>query len=223
MRENMVTRDRMKRAWDYFGWGLYAFAGLGIDALVLMVLQQIYGKSFGEWETFEYCIHWSIVCLGWGCVVWLLKRAADRKYGENLLRQKEKFTRNGFLMSAALVIILVTAETMLWDGFKPVREFVRLGAVKFGFQYVYYFLEVLLVLLIVVFGQRCGECLTGKKRIPWGGIMLAFTWGLVHCLTKGMATGIEAFLTSFCYGTIYLGVNRNIPWSYALLAVAFLL
>ncbi len=47
--------------------------------------------------------------------------------------------------------------------------------------YLYYIFEVVLVVLIIIYGQKAIETLLKKESlIPFGGIILAMTWGAIH-------------------------------------------
>ena len=113
---------------------------------------------------------------------------------------------------------------MDWGGSKLLIEFGRLGVLKFIFQYIYYLFEVILFMLIIVYGQKAFELWFKKKNIPYGGIVVALTWGLGHWFTKGtLVTGLYTAFAGFCYGVVYLLLNRNIKWTYVVLCIMFIL
>lgn len=45
--------------------------------------------------------------------------------------------------------------------------------------------------------------ISSRWSIPWGGIMCALTWGLVHILTKDLATGLGCLVMFLLYGGVY--------------------
>ncbi|WP_200789781.1 hypothetical protein [Clostridium fallax] len=95
---------------------------------------------------------------------------------------------------------------------------------KFIFQYIYYIFEAVLVLLIIVFGQKAGEMSFKNKRLPWGGFLLGVTWGLIHLLTKGdLVIGLILCLASVLYGIAYLAVKKNIYIAYPIIFLMFVL
>ena len=51
------------------------------------------------------------------------------------------------------------------------------------------------------------------KYIPWGGIMCGLTWGLVHILTKDLATGLGRLVMFLLYGGVYLLLEKNIRYA----------
>lgn len=79
----------------------------------------------------------------------------------------------------------------------------------------------MLVTLILVFGQKAFEQWFNKVNIPYGGIILALTWGVAHFFTKDILTGIVTIISSLAFGSIYLLVNRDIRKNYPILWVMF--
>jgi len=58
--------------------------------------------------------------------------------------------------------------------------------------------------------------------LPYGGLFLALTWGLIHILLQGFQTGIYAFAMAILYGVIYLVFKKNTRYAYILIAVIFI-
>ena len=81
-----------------------------------------------------------------------------------------------------------------------------------------------MVLLIIVFGQYAFEKWFKNDKIPYGGILVALTWGLGHWFTKGsLGTGIYTAIGGFVFGSVYLLTRRNIKLSYLFLCIMFIL
>lgn len=77
-------------------------------------------------------------------------------------------------------------------------------------------------MLIIVFGQKACEKWFKNERIPYGGIVVALTWGLAHIFTKGeILVGLMAALGGFIFGIVYLLVNRDIKKTFLLLFIMF--
>ena len=110
-----------------------------------------------------------------------------------------------------------------WNGMKVVREFNANGPLKFVFQYIYYCFEVMLVLLIIVFGQKSFEKCFRNRNIPYGGMLAAVTWGIAHFFTKGSSTGIGIMISALAFGCVYLLVNRDIRKAYPIIWIMFVL
>ena len=98
------------------------------------------------------------------------------------------------------------------------------NGVLFPMQYLYYLVEVVMVLLIIVFGQYAFEKWFKNDKIPYGGILVALTWGLGHWFTKGsLVTGIYTAIVGFVFGSVCLLTRRNIKLSYLFLCIMFIL
>lgn len=53
---------------DYLALALYAFAGFGLEVVLLMILPSVLGVKSSDYTLLHQCIHWGITCLLWG--VW---------------------------------------------------------------------------------------------------------------------------------------------------------
>lgn len=89
---------------------------------------------------------------------------------------------------------------------------------------IYYAFETALFTLILVFGHKAFELWLGKTNFPYGGVVLALTWGLVHILTKGsILIGLLGALGGFMYGAVYLLANRDIRKVLPILFLMFIM
>ena len=53
--------------------------------------------------------------------------------------------------------------------------------------------------------------------------MCGLTWGLVHILTKDLATGLGCLVMSILYGIVYLLLKKNIRYAYIIISLMFAL
>ncbi len=204
---------------EHLYYGLYAFAGFGLEILLGM-LESMIGI---EKNLFFSCLHWSLTCVLWGTVAYLLVRNSTKKLRYAVLEEKKKPANQKMVAVALLMVLALIAKYMVIGGFKIVMEMTSLGGVQFIFQFIYYLFETALIVLAIVFGQRFFENLTNCKVVPFGGIFLACTWGLVHVLTQDFMTGIYAVVSAVVYGVIYVLLNKNIRWSYLLISILFII
>jgi hypothetical protein len=210
----------------YMELALYAFAGLGIEMLYAFLIEPLlYGVSMDKWTTGQSVIHWIVTCLTWGIMAYLIIKESKAKVGFDVLKaDAKKMTLWQWLLVILCIALLLFVKYRDWGGFKPVIEFQKLGLVKFLFQYIYYAFETVLFMLILIFGQKACEVWFRKEKIPYGGIVVALTWGLVHILTKGsLATGILAAGAGFSFGVTYLLLNRDVRKVYPVLFIMFAL
>lgn len=206
---------------DYLALGLYAFAGFGLEVVLSMLLPFLFGVGSSEYTLIHECIHWMLTCILWGSMALFLIRLSKKKYSFDIMKLNEMPDSKGWLLAVVVSIIAITVTTFVWGGFKPVQEYN--GIVKSIFQNIYYLFEAALILLTIAFGQKFGETLLKKGSLPYGGIFLALTWGLIHILLQGTQTGVYAFFMSILYGTVYILLKKNIRYSYIMIAIIFIL
>lgn len=211
--------------WSYFWLAMDAFGGLGIECIYAFLLEPaIYGHSMNEFTTVQAILHWIITCVTWGIITWILIKVAKERYQFDLLMKTKEIKVWQWICVAICVALSLTGSYIDHNGFKIVREFHHNGALKFVFQYIYYLFETGLFMLIIIFGQKTFEKWFKNENIPYGGIMVALTWGLAHTFTKGsILIGLNAAAYGFIFGAVYLLLNRNLKWTYLILCVMFIL
>ncbi len=209
---------------DYLCLGLYAFAGLGMEALYAYLLEPaLYGASMSEWTERQTIFHWIITCITWGIFAYVLVKKAEEKYHFPILEKGTPMKLWQWAAGLLFVFLAFLVDYKTWGGFKVYLEFVRRGGVLFLFQYIYYAFETLLFLLIIVFGQRACEVWLHREKIPYGGMICGLTWGLAHMFTKDILTGIFGLMLGFAMGYVYLLANRDLKRAYVLLFLMFVL
>lgn len=214
---NETTIRKYNSATDYIGYALYAFGGLGIEVLLMMIETNIYGQSSSEWSTLEHIVHWLLTCLIWGSLGLVLLKHLPKIYKKNI-------EKKNIALAVVMIIISIIYTSIVWQGFKPIVELSNLGFGKFFIQYIYYAFESLLMMLIIAHGQKAFEIWFHKfDFIPFGGILLAVTWGLIHILTQGSSTGLYAVIQAFLYGSVYLALNKDYKISYIAIALMFMI
>lgn len=201
---------------DYLGYALYAFGGLGIEILLMMLETNLWGISNNQWTISQNLIHWTVTCLIWGVLAFLLLK--------QIPKQRPKIKKGNAGAAGLIILVSIVYTTYVWNGLKPIIEFTNNGLFKFVVQYVYYACESILILLIIVFGQMFFEKMVGRKsHLPAGSIILALTWGLIHILTQGISTGVYACIQACLFGFVYLALNKRIAISYVAIAFMFML
>lgn len=205
-------------------FALIAFSGLGIEVLLALVFEPIiFGVGMDDWSVMQNIIHWTVTCICWGIITYFIFRVSKKKYGFDLLEKTKKMKKWQIIIIIIILILNLVYSYIDWNGSKVLKEFQYNGLLKFIFQYIYYLFEVMLVTLIVIFGQKAFEKWFKNEKIPYGSIMLALTWGMVHFLTKGISTGIGTTISSLIFGEVYLLTNRNTKKTYLILLLLFVL
>lgn len=210
---------------NYLCLALCAFAGLGIELIYMHLLEPIiYGHQMADWNFSQILIHWIITCITWGIITCIILEVSKRRYGFDIFVIEGKMKIWQWLCIILCIVFSKYISYWDWNGFKVVKEFQDKGLLKFIFQYFYYVFETALFTLILVYGQKAFELWFKKKNIPYGGILLASTWGLAHIYTQeSILVGLLCALGGFTYGLIYLLVNRDIKKTVPILFIMFML
>ena len=209
---------------EYLYLALYAFAGIGLELILVGVIEPLLDVSLETYTTLQNIIHWIVICIIWLIVGVFLINLAGKKYAFNLWEHRSKLTGLQYLGIIACLIVSIISHYVNWGGFKPFLEFQRLGLLKFIFQYIYYLFEAFLISLIIIFGQKACETWFKNENIPYGGIVLALTWGLMHIVSKGsIAVGLLSAFGGFVYGTAYLLVGKDYRKALPLMCLMFVL
>ena len=214
----------MKKGFFYFAMALLAFAGIGLEVLLAFVIEPpVYGTDIQNWTTAQNILHWIFTCILWGASAFGVITLAKKKGDFDIFQKGNKVELGKWIVIVLIIILSLVVSYMDWNGFKVVKEFKANGPLKFVFQYLYYCFEVLLVTLILVFSQKAFETWFKNPNIPYGGIIVALTWGVGHFFTKDIVTGIVTMLSGLAFGSVYLLVNRDIKKAYAILWLIFVL
>lgn len=209
---------------DYLWLGLYAFCGLGMEALYAYLLEPIlYGAPMQEWSAVQIILHWIVTCITWGLFAAVLIRKSGSKYHYPLTEKGQPMSLLGVALCIVFIIAALVIDYVSWGGFKVYLEYVNKGLLMFVFQYIYYAFETMLFLLIIVFGQKACEVWFGKENFPYGGIVCGLTWGLAHVFTKDLITGLLGVLLGVALGSVYLVVQRDLRKAYAVMFLMFVL
>lgn len=209
-----MNTNRWKLDTNFINYGLYAFGGLGLEILLLLLETQVW-SVMGISETLAtQLIHWMFTSILWiGMGIWLYRK---------LPCIDTKVKHIDIWRMLPIIICSIALTTFCWNGIKPVMEYQHLGFIKFIAQYFYYIWEALLITLMISFGQHMIKEHKRNQYIPMGGIFLAITWGLIHILTQGMSTGIYACVQAILYGIVYIGLKKNFTYSYLVILFMFM-
>ena len=214
-----------ERGFTFFLLSLFAFAGLGLEALLAFLIEPlVYGKGLSDFSTAESLLHWIITCVIWGLVSSILMKIAKARLEFDMFSKKPAIGVQRWAFCFGLLAVSMTVSIIDWNGLKVVKEFLYNGWLKFIFQYIYYIFEAVLFILIIVFAQEAGEIWFKKGNIPWGGILVSLTWGLAHIFTKGnLLVGILSFLGGLFYGSVYIISKKNLYIAYPIILLMFIL
>ncbi len=215
----------------YLIFAMIILGGICLEFIWAFMLEPcIFHVSLEEYTVTQTIFHWALTSISWVCAAMIVLKTTKKKLGiavsdrGKVRKYPSKKRTLCVLALAACVIYSLVSSYLAWDGSKLLYELKNLGIVQWIFQYMYYAFETLMFFLIIVFAQKAFEKWIGYENFPYGGVIVALTWGLGHIVSKGsVATGCLAAVSGFVYGIIYLLTDRNAKWSYFLLFVCFIL
>ena len=216
-----ITKER---GWKYLLLSFGAFLAICLEFIHAYGWEPfVFGNELTIWQNI---LHWIITCLTWSIASYLLIRIAKNKLGCDLFAKTRKMKLWQTLVILLGIIISCASSYFAWDGFKVIIEFKNNGLLLFLFQYIYYVVETLMFLLIIIFAQKAFEIWTKKHNVPWGGIICGLTWGIVHIISKGsfnIQFGLFGTVSGFLFGAAYLFTNRDFKISWLILFLMFVL
>lgn len=213
----------------YLSLALLAFALLGLELVLLLIEAYLPVDS----ASVEAAItHWILTSVIWaGGSVWLIVWA--HRHSDFSLKAESSARLSVSRWSAIAVLIAVTwvGQWALRGGVLPpvaehaalMERFGEAGLTAWIVQVMYYVAELSVMILVIGFGQRAGKQWLRGRWLPWGGVTLALTWGLVHFLTQDPATGAYGMVLSLVMGSVFVLTGRNFLLTYLVLLALFII
>lgn len=213
---------------QYLSISLLLFAAFLLEYFAIFVIEvALLGMDISHYSAYEQSIHHGIMAVLWILYVGLLLLYSKKK---NMLPHKKQGSITKHEWSIALLSLLCCKILTFidWHSFKIFGELQGKTMMEFLMQYLYYVMEVGIVVLLIAFGQKAFEIYRKKQSsFPYGGLLLAFTWGIFHFVSRGVGieiwNGISCMIFSVLSGIIYVHLKRNLTWSYLFIAIGYLL
>ena len=82
-----------KKSWDFLWYALYAFAGLGLELLLLGLVEPMLfgGTASSDYSDTQRILHWLLTTLCWGAMIALLTHFSKRNTSTISLRSGWSF------------------------------------------------------------------------------------------------------------------------------------
>ncbi len=225
------------KSWVYLFIAMIAFGILGLEFGVLFVSRFIDGRSLsqiGIWPIHWYgaIAHWTLTIIVWLTGVYLITRwAVKNKQITKLVDFKLSKTTNYLTLVAVVIVVITAVIESLISGqeipqvFLEYRGFVNMygnnAFIVTVFQVLYYVVEMLLVVIMIVFFQQFGELVFKNKYVPYGSVGLMLTWGMIHFLSHPSGA-LYVTIWALVPGLLYVyGGKRFFPM-YVLLVLGFI-
>ncbi|MDE7207892.1 MAG: hypothetical protein K2N90_12185 [Lachnospiraceae bacterium] len=162
----------------------------------------------------------------WGVGVFCILSRMKQQSDKELYNRNDHFAGRDWLILFFAVTggISIGARNYLYAGMAPllIREFFS-GYPLYTIRNIFYYpLEVLLMLELLIYAQRAGECLGRKSGMPWGALALFILWGLPH-LFHGFEDGMISALNAFVYAIPFYASGKKRKVSYVSMLILWLL
>ena len=216
----------------YLWSALILFFTFWLEFISLFTIEPlIFGIPLNDYSNDPWGAHWLITTVLWLTLAFLLVRYTKHNYGFPAKQEiNERLEPKDWLILVVGMVVSKVITYIDWGTLKIIGEFqIKADVFKFASQYIYYFAEVMIVCLIVIYGQKAFETRSGERStIPYGGIVLALTWGGgIHFVSNFQGiqlwNGISAMISAFVFGVCYLSMKRRKTMFFLFVAIAFLL
>ena len=217
--------------WTKYLWlSLLSFGAFLLEYFSIFVIELMFlHVDIWNYTANQRSVHCIIMAFMWAVVIAILL-FFSQKYLHFPSREKkeDKLSLKNRIITFACLIGCKILTFIDWRTLKVVGEAQGKNVFQFCAQYLYYIFEVMLVILIIIYGQKAIETLLKKESpIPFGGIILAVTWGAFHFVSRGVGfeiwNGISTIVFSVLSGVMYLRLNKKCLYSYLFIAIGYLL
>ncbi|MBR6402149.1 MAG: hypothetical protein IKS48_02040 [Eubacterium sp.] len=222
--------NREVRWTNYLWLSLLSFGAFMLEYFSIFVIEpMLLHVDIGNYTVDQRSVHCIIMAFVWTVFIAILLFFSRKHLHFPSRENKEENLSLGNWIITFICLIGCKILTFIdWHTLKVVGEIQDKNIYQFCAQYLYYVLEVMLVVLIIIYGQKAIENLLKKESpIPYGGIILAVTWGAFHFVSRGVGleiwNGISTMIFSVLSGVMYLRLNRRWLYSYLFIAVGYLL
>ena len=198
-----------------------------IRALIMM----LFTWGVIECDFISLLIQNQILAFGIGLIIWAIGafwilNKLKKQNEDNLLYANTSWNSGDWLILFFVISssISIAVSNYLYVELRPLlfREYFSGYFLYTIRNLLYYPLEVLLMLELLIYAQRTGEVLTKRAGVPWGALALFFLWGLPH-LVHGFEDGMVSALKAFVYAIPFYASGKKIKISYVSMLILWLL
>lgn len=225
-----MIRDNEVKWTKYLLMSLLSFSSFMLEYFSIFVIEvPLMNADISNYTPYQKSMHCVIMACLWLIVIAAILLYTHKYYDFPTKTNKaDKISLKEWIVTLVCLIFCKIITFIDWHTLKVIGEFQEKNLFEFSTQYLYYVFEVGLVLLIIIYGQKAIEALLKRESsIPFGGIILAVTWGAFHFVSRGAGfeiwNGISAMIFSVLSGLMYLNLKRKYLYSYLFIAIGYLL
>ncbi len=215
----------------YLGVSLLLFAAFLLEYVALLVIEMLIMRmDIGNYTAKERSVHHLIMVIIWTLYLCFILFYSRKHYDFPQKKEKTTISTKNWVVAASCMICCKIMTFIDWHTLKMIGELQGKSVLQFILQYLYYIVEVGIVLLIIIYGQKAFDVRRNREResdFPFGGIVLAATWGIFHFVSRGVGievwNGISCVIFSILGGIMYLRLDKDFLYSYIFIAIGYLL
>ena len=181
--------------WTKYLWmSLLSFGAFMLEFLSIFGIEVIFlHVDIQNYTTHQRSIHCIIMVFMWAFFIGVLLLFSRKYYHFPERGNKgDKISLKNWIVTLACFIGCKIMTFIDWHTLKIIGEAQGKNIFQFCAQYLYYIFEVVLVVLIIIYGQKAIETLLKKESlIPFGGIILAMTWGVSFRIKRSRTRNME--------------------------------
>lgn len=217
-----------KNGKKYLWLSLITFMAFLLEYFALFVIEMLVLKmDIMHYTAHQRSVHHWIMVVLWLIYLGLILLYTYKQHSFSIFDRKKKSSNN--ILIVLICFVGCKIMTFLdWHTLKVIGEAHGKTYFQFISQYMYYILEVVIVLLIIIYAQKAFDIFIKKESsTPFGGIVLALTWGMFHFVSRGVGleiwNGISCMIFSILAGIMYVKLDRDYLYSYLFIALGYLL
>ncbi|MCB7305062.1 hypothetical protein NE683_15565 [Bariatricus massiliensis] len=216
--------------WKKYLWlSLFLFLAFFLEYFSIFVIEMlILHMDIWNYTADQRSIHHLIMVSIWIVYLSFIVFYSREHYDFPSKKERTSISAKNWFVTVGCLAACKVMTFIDWHTLKVVGELQGKSIFQFIAQYMYYVVEVGIVLLIIIFGQRAFDVRMKKESaFPFGGIVLAVTWGIFHFVSRGVGievwNGISCMIFSILNGIMYLELDKNFVYSYIFIAIGYLL
>lgn len=213
----------------YLGLSLLLFAAFLLEYVALFVIEMLIMRmNIWDYTANQRSVHHLIMVIIWTLYLCFIIFYSRKHYDFPQKKEKTNISTKNWVVAASCLIFCKIMTFIDWHTLKIIGELQGKSVFQFILQYLYYIVEVGIVLLIIIYGQKAFDVRRNRESdFPFGGIVLAATWGIFHFVSRGVGievwNGISCAIFSILGGIMYLRLEKDLLYSYIFIAIGYLL
>lgn len=202
---------------------ILSFFGFFAECIQALIECKTYGLDVVQFTQEQYLMHWKILIPIWFIISVVVVYLSRKNCHYDVFASYSVPHKWQIICGIAIPILFVIIWSCFNEGPGFYKFYKNFPFKMFVYQYVYYVFEMLLAGLIICLSQIAIDNICEKAtNIPWGGLILGLSWGLLHYFTKGSALiAIFSFVIAILFGVVFNWVGKDLKKAWPLMYLVF--